>query len=401
MKKRMARNAGVVRELSAPASLSLQALSEAEAAGTDGILRAVIPAPGKDGYLKTESGPAMRMSDPAALAAALNAQETGVRIDFDHRSEPSSSTFQGSTAAEGWAKSFRATAAGAVEASLELSSRAREALAEGRYKYLSPALWLNKHTEEVVGMNSLALVNNPNMASLSLNNKGGSADTDPSLDERERRVAEQEKAAERLMMNAAERAVDTAIEGKRITPAQKEFVLNAIRTHGDGIEKGIDAFEKAYPADAAAPALNSLDRRVGPTGAPTAGAAPAAKFRGPLGVRRERGGPDPPRPGGGARAGARHQLPPGGGRARRPAVARGPRIHFEKERQSWEASPAARSRGSQSRSCRSSTRAPTTSCTASSGPTARDASPTSGRSVSARRPRRRTGRSSRSRGAAS
>ena len=284
--KRMTLNADAGRELSAPASLLLQALSEAEAASTDGIVRTVVPAPGEDGKLKTADGTVMRVSDPAALAASLNAQETGVRIDFDHQSEPSSPTFNGSTAAEGWVKNFRATADGAVEAVLELSSRAREAIAEGRYKYLSPALWCDERARrrgEVIGMNSLALVNNPNMAALSLNNAAG-GDDDSSLDERERRVAEKEKVAEQLMMNAAERSVDAAIEGKRIAPAQKEFVLNAIRTHGDGIEKGIDAFEKAHPADAAASALNNLDRRVGPTGAPTAGAAPAVKFRGPLGV---------------------------------------------------------------------------------------------------------------------
>lgn len=276
--KRLALNATAGRELSAPPALSLQALSEAEVGGTAEIVRTVIPAPGQGGRLKAGGGLVQRMSNPRAVAAALNAQETGVRIDFDHQSEPSSKTFRGSTAAEGWVKDFRATAEGAVEAVLELSSRAREAVQQGRYKYLSPALWFNKRTREVVGMNSLALVNNPNMASLTLNN------ADDDLAERERRVADQEKAAERLMMNAAERSVDAAIEGKRLAPAQKDFLLNSIRSHPDGIEKGIEAFEKAFPAGAAAPALNNLDRRVGPTGQPTAGATPAAKFRGPLGV---------------------------------------------------------------------------------------------------------------------
>jgi len=281
--KRVVLNADAGRQLSAPLALSLQALSEAEAGGTAEIVRTVIPAPGKDGRLKTAGGPVQRMSDPAAVAAALNAREVGVRIDFDHQSEPSSKTFRGSTAAEGWAKNFRATAEGAVEAVLELSSRAREAVEQGRYKYLSPALWFNKRTRELADMNSLTLVNNPNMVSLTLNNADGDDDDQNDLAERERRVAEQEKTAERLLMNAAERSVDTAISGKRLAPAQKEFALNAIRTHGDGIEKGIEAFEAAFPADAVAPALNNLDHRVGPTGGPQSGTAPAASFNAPLG----------------------------------------------------------------------------------------------------------------------
>ena len=281
--KRVVLNADAERQLSAPLALSLQALSEAEAGGTAEIVRTVIPAPGRGGRLKTAGGPVQRMSDPAGVAAALNAREVGVRIDFDHQSEPSSKTFRGSTAAEGWVKDFRATAEGAIEAVLELSSRAREAIEQGRYKYLSPALWFNKRTREVADMNSLALVNNPNMVSLTLNN-ADAGDDEQSLDERERRIAAREETATRLMMNAAERSVDAAIEGKRLAPAQKEFVLNSIRSHPDGIEKGIEAFEQAFPAGATAPALNNLDRRVGPTGAPADGAAPAAKFRGPLGV---------------------------------------------------------------------------------------------------------------------
>ena len=138
----------------------------------------------------------------------------------------------------------------------------------------------------MMGMSSLALVNDPNMV-LEANNDGAAAEADPSLDERERRVGDREKAAERLMMNAAERSVDAAIESKRLAPAQKDFVLNAIRTHGEGIEKGIAAFEAAYPAAAdtsTPPALNSLDRRVAPAGAPATTEAPAVRFRGPQGV---------------------------------------------------------------------------------------------------------------------
>ena len=269
---------------SAAIALSLQALSEAELDATAEIVRTVIPAPGEDDKLPTRDGRVQRVMDPAALADALNARSVGVRIDFDHQTEPASRTFRGSTASEGWAKSFRATADGAIEAVLELSSWARHSIEQGRYRYLSPALWHNKDTKVVEDMSSLALVNNPNMA-LALNDAGG--DRDPAdLDEREQVIADREKAAERLMMNAAERAVDTAISGKRLAPAQKEFALNAIRTHADGIESGIEAFEKAFPAEGgeARPALNQLDQRIGPAGAPGGSqTTPAPSFVAPLG----------------------------------------------------------------------------------------------------------------------
>ncbi|MDE2904553.1 MAG: hypothetical protein OXQ28_00550 [Acidobacteriota bacterium] len=281
--KRIALNAEAsVAPRLAAISLSLQAMTEPELEGTAEIVRTVVPPPGEDGELPTRDGRTQRVSDPAALAAALNAQAVDVRIDFDHQSERSSRTFRGSTAAEGWAKNFRATAEGAIEAVLELSSWARHEIRSGRYKYLSPALLSLKDTGEVMGMSSLALVNDPNML-LALHNANPGGDSDDA--ERERELAEREETATRLMMSAAERSVDAAIEGKRLAPAQKEFVLNSIRSHPDGIEKGIQAFEAAFPAGAAAPTLNNLDRRVGPTGAPGGGGvAPAAKFRGPLGV---------------------------------------------------------------------------------------------------------------------
>ena len=143
------------------ASLSLNALSEAELDGAADIVRVVIPAPGMGGELPTADGRVQRVPDPAVLAASINAQRTGVRVDFDHQSEPLSKTFRGSTAAEGWARDFRATATGAIEAVLDLSRSAREALRAGRYRYLSPAVL--QVDGEVTRMSSLALVNNPNM----------------------------------------------------------------------------------------------------------------------------------------------------------------------------------------------------------------------------------------------
>lgn len=156
---RTALHAAAPANRAAGLTLALQALSPPERDGAAEVVRTVVPAPGADGRLETQDGRAHRVSDPAALAAAIDAQDVGVRIDFDHQSEPMSPTFQGSTAAVGWARSFRAAADGSIEAVLDLSSLARLAIEGGQYRYLSPALWVDDETGEVISMSSIAILN--------------------------------------------------------------------------------------------------------------------------------------------------------------------------------------------------------------------------------------------------
>ena len=107
-------------------------MTEAELSGDVEIVRRVIPPPDGDDELPTRDGRRQRVPDPAALASAINEQEVGVRIDFDHQTERSSRTLRGSTAAVGWARGFRAVADGSIKAVLELSSWARHQISGGR-----------------------------------------------------------------------------------------------------------------------------------------------------------------------------------------------------------------------------------------------------------------------------
>ena len=212
---RTALHAAAPANRAAGPALALQALSPPEREGSAEVVRTVVPAPGADSRLETQDGRTHRVSDPAALAAAIDAQDVGVRIDFDHQSEPMSPTFQGSTAAVGWARRFRAAADGSIEAVLDLSAGARRAIEAGQYRYLSPALWVDDETGEVISMSSIAILNNPNMqlAFHAADGGGGGGDPDPAarerrLAERERLLAEREAAAERQMTAAAQRSVD-------------------------------------------------------------------------------------------------------------------------------------------------------------------------------------------------
>ena len=123
-------------------------------------------------------------------------------------------------------------------------------------------------------MSSLALVNNPNMPldAPAVNSNGDGMDpekdTDETLEQRAAALKKREDALETRALNAATTAVDRAVEEDRLLPAQKEFALNAIKTHADGVEAGIEAFEKAYPAEAAEVDLSALQRRTAPAGVP-------------------------------------------------------------------------------------------------------------------------------------
>ena len=241
----------------------------------------VVPAAGADGVVPTRGGRTHRMSDPRRLAQQLNGQEVAARIDFDHQTEEVSKTFNGSTASAGWLSDFRAEASGAISAVLDLSSDAAGKLRRKAYRYLSPALLLAPRTGEIVAMSSLALVNNPNMPldAPAVNSGDSSMDpenTDETLQQRADALKKREDALEARALNAATTAVDRAVEEDRLLPAQKEFALNAIKLHAAGVEAGIEAFEKAYPAETAEVDLSTMQRRTAPAGAPKGAAKPAA-----------------------------------------------------------------------------------------------------------------------------
>ena len=269
-------------------SLSLHAVCPAPAVpdgdGVATVRAVIIPAPGADGVVPTRGGRTHRMSSPARLAAALNAQEVDVRIDFDHGTEDVAKTFAGTTEAKGgWLSDFRAEVNGAISAALALSADGADKLRRKLYKYMSPGLYLGRRGE-IVAMSSLALLNNPNMdlPVPALNAAdGGADDEEAALKAREEAVKKREEEAEQRDLNAATAAVDRAVEDERLLPAQREFALNAIQAHDNGIVAGIAAFEAAYPVETAGVDTNALQQRIAPTGAPRKRPAAAPAFRMP------------------------------------------------------------------------------------------------------------------------
>ena len=283
-----------------PGSVVINALSlpvDAHAFGAEGaapgpVRLEVIPPPGPDGVLPAADGRVQRVRDVAQLAAALNAQAHAARIDRDHRSEPSSKTFAGTTEAEGWLSHYTLNARGGISADAELDAELVKALRAKRYRYLSPALLLDA-ADDVVGLSSVAFVNNPNLSIQAPRVNSGTSMNEnelkaqkADLDARETKIAEREAAATKLLENAAEQAVDAAIAANTILPAQKDYHLGAIKTHAGGIEKGIEAFNAFAGSGTGSDTQNAskvLTQRVAPRGQPPTGSAQAPAYPVPNG----------------------------------------------------------------------------------------------------------------------
>ena len=235
----------------------------------------VIPPPGEGGVLKAADGRRQVVRDATALASALNAQAWAVRLDRDHRSEPVSKTFEKSTEADGWLGSFRVNARGGIDAEFDLGEEARNSLRDKKYRYLSPAVLLDK-ADNVVGLSSVALVNNPNFLGLGAPAINSEQDvsketksTEEQLAEREARLVAREAEATKLLDSAAEQAVDDAIAAKRITPAQRDFFLGSIKSNAGGVSKGIEEFRAAIgDGGGTKTTLDRLRERTAPSGVP-------------------------------------------------------------------------------------------------------------------------------------
>ena len=279
------------------ASLNLQAMT---GDNPSPLSVEVIPPPGDSGILRGRDGRSFNVSDVPALAARINSQAVSPRIDFDHQSERVSPTFKGSTAAEGWLTNARVNARGGIDADLELSGWAIMNLRAKSYRYLSPVL-VHGRDMEVIGLSSVALVNDPNfnLTAPTIHSREPTMENDPNApdaDEREKALAARERAADERALNAAVRAVDQAVVDGKIPAAAKDAHLETIKSHKDGIDAGLNAFEKVIEASAeTAPAggaggldgdaLKTLQTRVGPTGTPNAaGDASQPGFPTPAGV---------------------------------------------------------------------------------------------------------------------
>lgn len=207
------------------------------------------------GELRTLDGRVFRYPDGAvALAAALNAQPMQVRIDFDHTTEPTSHTYRGSTAAEGWLSEFAPAPEGGVTARADVSHYAAYAIAERIYGYVSPVL-IHDETGLIHGLSSLALTNRPALGPAAHLHEehpmsGAPTTTEPTaaLDDRERTLTEREAAADARDLATLTAEIDRAVASGLCSDAEKASLLGLAQAHRDGLPAGCAAVRESVAA---------------------------------------------------------------------------------------------------------------------------------------------------------
>ena len=104
-------------------------------------------------------GPAYRLEDPAAVAAASLRDTTDLVIDYEHGSDFRAP--KGETApAAGWIKKLSAEPDG-LYAEVEWTDRARAMIEAGEYRYISPTFMADKKTGVIKQLLRAGLTNNP------------------------------------------------------------------------------------------------------------------------------------------------------------------------------------------------------------------------------------------------
>lgn len=255
--------------------------------------------------------------EPVGVVAALNRRGIDLVVDFEHASEIKAPKGDEAPAA-GWVavNSLESREDGSVWGRVSWTPRGRAAVENREYRYLSPALNVEKFTGRVRSISSIGLVNKPNLFNKALNfqqpkteevpimlkkiltklglsesateeqalNALGALQSNlqtalnraetPSLDKfvprgdfdvalnrattAEQQLADQQKADLETAINAE---VDAALKAGKITPATKDYHVAMCRQEG-----GLEQFKK-YAA--AAPVIgedSGLDGKIHPVG---------------------------------------------------------------------------------------------------------------------------------------
>lgn len=174
-------------------------------------------------FLTGADGRGWKMSNPAALIAALNAVTVDRPIDINHSTELLGPKGEESPAV-GWLKAgtFRIAANGQIEAQAEWTPRGKAIIEAREYRYVSPAIAYSRADNEVKGLFSLGLVPRPNFTELpALNSQTDSLMT-----------KEQLTALCAALGLAADAAPDTIIASAAKLKADHATALNAA-THPD------------------------------------------------------------------------------------------------------------------------------------------------------------------------
>ncbi len=155
--------------------------------------------------------------DPAQVLAATKAHTAGADLPFDYVHATELKAPQGEDApASGWAREYRINERGAIEARVEWTAKARNAIAEREYRYISPVFTYDD-AGRIHRFSSFGLVNKPNLLTKALNAEQPTTENIPML-----------AAAIRAALGLPETATeDEAVAAIKALKEAKETALNS------------------------------------------------------------------------------------------------------------------------------------------------------------------------------
>lgn len=155
--------------------------------------------------------------DPAQVLAATKAHTAGADLPFDYVHATELKAPQGEDApASGWAREYRINERGAIEARVEWTAKARNAIAQREYRYISPVFTYDD-AGRIHRFSSFGLVNKPNLLTKALNAEQPTTENIPML-----------AAAIRAALGLPETATeDEAVAAIKALKEAKETALNS------------------------------------------------------------------------------------------------------------------------------------------------------------------------------
>lgn len=131
----------------------------------------IIPAPDKDGWVRTVDSRKFRLSNPQALVDIMMSANADIQIDWNHSSERSLTTEDNRAAGWVYVNSLRVNKKQEVVGTFEMTDAGLKSVANKEYRYLSPALLGDQETGEINFINSIGLVNKPALYLPALNER--------------------------------------------------------------------------------------------------------------------------------------------------------------------------------------------------------------------------------------
>lgn len=163
---------------------------------------------------------------PHLIVLDFEMQGVDLPIDYEHGSELAEPNGQPMPAA-GWIKGLEVRD-GELWARVQWTERARQMIEAGEYRYLSPTFFFDPDSMAIVGLSSIALVNQPNFRHTALNRRGA-GQTEPEQQETTMKPEARKALCRKLGLaeEASDDAIATAVEALQ---SDRDKALNSAKT---------------------------------------------------------------------------------------------------------------------------------------------------------------------------